>query len=122
MDFQQALIKASRQGPAALDEVIDLNEYIDRVAAHPSIAATAHQRIHDMIRAGVGTKTGWRMGHVAMDGPNGSLAGFADTEVGQKIYVHINNTNPALVAGSPERGRIEAAGWTLATDGLMVTL
>jgi pyrroloquinoline quinone biosynthesis protein B len=76
----------------------------------------------DMIRAGVGTKTGWRMGHVPMDGPNGSLAGFADVAIAQKIYVHINNTNPALVAGSPERARIEAAGWTLATDGLMVTL
>jgi pyrroloquinoline quinone biosynthesis protein B len=76
----------------------------------------------DMIRAGVGTKTGWRMGHVPMDGPNGSMAGFADVAIARKIYVHINNTNPALVAGSPERARIEAAGWTLATDGLMVTL
>jgi pyrroloquinoline quinone biosynthesis protein B len=76
----------------------------------------------DMIRAGVGTKTGWRMGHVAMDGPNGSIAGFADLHIGQKIYVHINNTNPALVAGSPERARIEAAGWTLATDGLTLRL
>jgi pyrroloquinoline quinone biosynthesis protein B len=76
----------------------------------------------DMIRAGVGTKTGWRMGHVSMNGPNGSMVGFADVAVGRKIFVHINNTNPALVAGSPERARIEAAGWTLATDGLMVTL
>jgi pyrroloquinoline quinone biosynthesis protein B len=76
----------------------------------------------DMIRAGVGTKTGWRMGHVAMDGPNGSLAGFADLHIGQKIYVHINNTNPALVMGSPERARVEAAGWTLATDGLTLRL
>jgi serine protein kinase len=55
MDFQQALIKASRQGPAALDEVIDLNEYIERVAQRPSIAATAHQRVHDMIKAGGAT-------------------------------------------------------------------
>jgi pyrroloquinoline quinone biosynthesis protein B len=76
----------------------------------------------DMIRAGVGTKTGWRMGHVAMDGPNGSMAGFADLHIGQKIYVHINNTNPALVMGSPERARVEAAGWTLATDGLTLRL
>jgi pyrroloquinoline quinone biosynthesis protein B len=76
----------------------------------------------DMIRAGVGTKTGWRMGHVAMEGPTGSMAGFADLDIGRKIYVHINNTNPALVAGSPERARVEAAGWTLATDGLTLRL
>jgi pyrroloquinoline quinone biosynthesis protein B len=76
----------------------------------------------DMIRAGVGTKTGWRMGHVPMDGPNGSMAGFADVAIARKIYVHINNTNPALVAGSPERARVEAAGWTLATDGLTLRL
>jgi pyrroloquinoline quinone biosynthesis protein B len=76
----------------------------------------------DMIRAGVGTKTGWRMGHVPMNGPNGSMAGLADVEIGQRIFVHINNTNPALVAGSPEQARVLAAGWTLATDGLMVEL
>lgn len=76
----------------------------------------------DMIRAGVGTKTGWRMGHVAMKGPNGSIAGFADVKIGRKIFVHINNTNPALVGGSPERARVESAGWTLATDGLTLQL
>jgi pyrroloquinoline quinone biosynthesis protein B len=76
----------------------------------------------DLISAGVGTKTGWRMGHVAMNGPDGSLAALADVPIGQRIYVHINNTNPALVAGSPERGRLDQAGWTLAHDGLTVQL
>jgi serine protein kinase len=50
MNFQQALVEAAKQGPTAPEEVLTLNEYIDRVAAHPSIAATAHQRVHDMIR------------------------------------------------------------------------
>jgi serine protein kinase len=88
MDFQQALIKASRQGPAALDEVIDLNEYIDRVAAHPSIAATAHQRIHDMIRAG-GASPGLHAGETSygffskelfgMDVPLERIVGYFET-------------------------------------------
>ena len=51
MDFKQALADAARVGPAEKAEVITLNEYIDRVAERPTIAATAHQRVHDMIQA-----------------------------------------------------------------------
>jgi serine protein kinase len=51
MKFKQALAEAARQGPAKTAEVITLNEYIDRVAQRPTIAATAHQRIYDMIMA-----------------------------------------------------------------------
>jgi pyrroloquinoline quinone biosynthesis protein B len=72
----------------------------------------------DLIRAGVGTKTGWRMGHVAMRGPDGSLAGFDDLDIGQRVYVHLNNTNPVLIDGSAERRDVEAAGWIVAHDGL----
>ncbi|HEY8564567.1 MAG TPA: pyrroloquinoline quinone biosynthesis protein PqqB [Beijerinckiaceae bacterium] len=76
----------------------------------------------DMIRAGVGTKTGWRMGHVPMSGREGSIAGLADLTIGRRIFVHVNNTNPVLIEGSAERGRVEAAGWTVAHDGLALHL
>ena len=76
----------------------------------------------EMIRAGIGTKTGWRMGHVPIDGPEGSVAGFADLAIGQRIFVHINNTNPILVEGSAERRRVEEAGWIVAHDGLTLDL
>ncbi|WP_375465811.1 pyrroloquinoline quinone biosynthesis protein PqqB [uncultured Methylobacterium sp.] len=76
----------------------------------------------DMIRAGVGTKTGWRMGHVPMRGEGGSVAGFQNLAIGRKIFVHINNTNPVLIEDSPERGRIEADGWSVAHDGLALSL
>jgi len=76
----------------------------------------------DLIRAGVGTKTGWRMGHVPMNGPEGTIAGLADCTIGQRIFVHINNTNPVLVEGSAERRSVEAAGWTVAHDGLTLHL
>ena len=75
-----------------------------------------------MIRAGVGTKTGWRMGHVPMRGENGSIDALAGVEIGRRIFVHINNTNPVLVEGSPERAAVEAAGWTVAHDGLRLAL
>ncbi|KMO13273.1 pyrroloquinoline quinone biosynthesis protein PqqB [Methylobacterium indicum] len=76
----------------------------------------------DMIRAGVGTKTGWRMGHVPMTGDGGSVAALAEVPIGQRVFVHINNTNPVLVEDSPERRGIEAAGWVVAHDGLALSL
>ncbi|KQP92189.1 pyrroloquinoline quinone biosynthesis protein PqqB [Methylobacterium sp. Leaf117] len=76
----------------------------------------------DMIRAGVGTKTGWRMGHVPMTGEGGSIAALADVAIGHRVFVHINNTNPVLVEGSDERRRVESEGWTVAHDGLTLDL
>ena len=76
----------------------------------------------DMIRAGVGTKTGWRMGHVPMRGDGGSVASLKDVAIGSRVFVHINNTNPVLVEGSPEREAVEAEGWTVAHDGLTLSL
>ena len=76
----------------------------------------------DMIRAGVGTKTGWRMGHVRMNGPDGSIAALAEAQIGRRIFVHINNTNPALIEDSPERASVEERGWTVAHDGLSLSL
>lgn len=79
-------------------------------------------RDDEMIRAGLSQKSGRRMGHVSMDGPDGALAGFADLDVGRKVFVHVNNSNPALLADSPERARVEAAGWQVAHDGLEIEI
>ncbi|MGI9413079.1 MAG: pyrroloquinoline quinone biosynthesis protein PqqB [Hyphomicrobiales bacterium] len=72
----------------------------------------------EMISHGVGQKTGHRMGHMSMAGPDGSLAAFADLDVGRKIYIHINNTNPVLVEDSPERAQVRDSGWDVAHDGM----
>lgn len=76
----------------------------------------------DMIRAGVGTKTGWRMGHIQMNGETGSIATLADSDIGRRVFVHINNTNPVLVEGSAERESVESRGWTVGHDGLSLSL
>lgn len=76
----------------------------------------------EMVRAGTGTKTGQRMGHMAMSGPAGSIAAFEDLGVRRKVFIHINNTNPALLADSPERAAAERAGWDIAQDGMEFTL
>ena len=75
-------------------------------------------RDDEMIAAGTGEKTGARMGHMAMAGPDGSLAAFRDIEVGRKVYVHMNNTNPVLDPASAERAEVEAVGWTVGADGM----
>ncbi|MGB0093376.1 MAG: hypothetical protein WBP81_12710 [Solirubrobacteraceae bacterium] len=64
MDFKQAMADAAKQGPAEQSEVITLNEYVDRVAERPTIAASAHQRIYDMINA-AGSTAGVHVGEVS---------------------------------------------------------
>ena len=75
-----------------------------------------------MIRSGEGVKTGQRMGHISMSGEDGAIAGLAGTEIGRKVFIHINNTNPVLIADSDERRAVEAAGWHVAHDGMEVRL
>ena len=75
----------------------------------------------EMIRTGTGTKAGRRMGHMPIDGEGGSLVALEGLSA-RKIFVHINNTNPILVDGSPERRRVESAGWEVAFDGMEIVL
>ena len=74
----------------------------------------------EMIRLGLGRKTGRRMGHIAMSGPEGSIAALAPLDIGRKVFVHMNNSNPVLVPGSPARREAEAAGWTIGADRMEI--
>jgi pyrroloquinoline quinone biosynthesis protein B len=75
----------------------------------------------EMISAGVGEKTGRRMGHMPLTGEGGSLAALARLR-GRRILTHINNTNPILIERSPERRKVEAEGFEVAEDGLEIVL
>ena len=55
----------------------------------------------EMIVQGLMNKTGDRIGHMNMSGPSGTIAAFADLGVARKIFIHINNSNPALARGRP---------------------
>lgn len=76
----------------------------------------------EMVVQGLMPKTGARMGHVSMSGPDGSVAQFADLGVKRKVFVHINNSNPALDDNSPERKAVEEAGWEVGYDGMEIRL
>ena len=79
-------------------------------------------RDDEMIVAGTGSKTGRRMGHMSVSGAEGTMAAFENLGVKRKVFVHMNNSNPILLADSPERAAIARAGWEAAHDGMEITL
>lgn len=76
----------------------------------------------EMLRAGVGSKTGQRMGHMSVSGPNGTIAAFRNIDVRRKVLLHINNSNPVLLDDSVEHAAVTAAGWDVAFDGMEIEL
>ena len=75
----------------------------------------------EMISTGTGNKTGRRMGHMPLDGEDGTLAALAGLP-GRRILTHINNTNPILIEGSPNARMVEAPGFEIAEDGMEIVL
>ena len=79
-------------------------------------------RDDELITAGLGSKTGQGMGHIAMSGENGAIEALAGLDIGRKVFLHINNSNPALLHDSAERQQAERAGWQIPADGTEITL
>jgi pyrroloquinoline quinone biosynthesis protein B len=79
-------------------------------------------RDDELIAAGLGNKTGQGMGHIAMSGASGVIESLAGLDIDRKIFLHINNSNPALLPASPERKIAERAGWQIPADGTEISL
>lgn len=79
-------------------------------------------RDDELIVAGLGNKTGLGMGHIAMSGDHGAIESLAGLDIGRRMFLHINNSNPALLHGSDERNAAEQAGWHIPADGMEITL
>jgi pyrroloquinoline quinone biosynthesis protein B len=77
-------------------------------------------RDDELVRLGLAGKTSREMGHLPIDGPDGSLAQLPSLGVRRAIFVHMNNTNPVLLDDSPERHIVEDSGMEVAMDGLEV--
>ena len=74
---------------------------------------------------GLGKSRARDMAHVPIGGDGGSLATLARIDGlhgARRVYTHINNTNPVLREGSPERVAVERAGWELSFDGMEIAL
>jgi pyrroloquinoline quinone biosynthesis protein B len=79
-------------------------------------------RDDELIVAGLGNKTGQGMGHIAMSGDSGAIEALSGLNIGRKVFLHINNSNPALLHNSAERKQAERAGWQIPADGTEITL
>lgn len=79
-------------------------------------------RDDEMIALGVSSKRASDMGHLAVGDAGGLLDRLGDLPTPRKLFVHVNNTNPMLLEGSPERRLVEAAGCEVADDGTELSL
>jgi pyrroloquinoline quinone biosynthesis protein B len=75
-------------------------------------------RDDELIRLGLAGRTAREMGHMPIDGSDGSLARLASLPIERRIYIHINNTNPILLDDAPELRIVEQHGMEVAVDGL----
>jgi pyrroloquinoline quinone biosynthesis protein B len=57
------------------------------------------------------------IGHLPMNGVDGTIAKLANITARQKIFIHINNTNPVLDSRSTEYKSVSDAGWQIGQDG-----
>jgi pyrroloquinoline quinone biosynthesis protein B len=67
-----------------------------------------------------GARSAREMNHLPIKG--GSLDFLRQSTAHRKIYTHINNTNPILMPGSPERAALEKVGIEVARDGLEIVI
>lgn len=76
----------------------------------------------EMPAAGLGTRTGRDMGHMAVSGEDGAIARLRSCGAQRKVFIHVNNSNPMLIDKTPERRFCETSGWEVATDGMEIVL
>jgi pyrroloquinoline quinone biosynthesis protein B len=50
------------------------------------------------------------------------MESFGGLDIARKVFLHINNSNPAWLKGSDERKALERAGWQIPGDGTEITL
>lgn len=79
----------------------------------------------EMQRAGLSGKTATEMGHLPQSASavrTGMVDVMRATTARRKVLIHINNSNPILDEGSPQRRVLEANGIEVSYDGMEITL
>lgn len=72
-------------------------------------------------RTGISSRTATAMGHLPIDGPQGTARILA-TLPGRCLYTHLNNTNPLLDPAAPEHKELARLGLEVADDTLVIEL
>jgi pyrroloquinoline quinone biosynthesis protein B len=98
-----------REWPAGFDEFVDGADVVllDGTFFSP----------REMTGTGTSTSAQRAMGHVPIDGPDGSLARIKGHSGIRWCYTHLNNTNPVLDRRSVEFGAVASAGVEIPLDG-----
>ena len=72
----------------------------------------------ELVTLGISDRSARDMDHLPVSGTSGSLARLSALSRPQKVFTHINNTNPMLLEDSPERATVERAGFAVGSDGM----
>lgn len=72
----------------------------------------------DFLKSGIANSVGPELWQSHLPISDGSLRALARIRATQKVYLHINNTNPILISDSPERKQLDESGIGVATDGM----
>jgi pyrroloquinoline quinone biosynthesis protein B len=75
----------------------------------------------ELVSLGLAERDAHAMGHLPLSGPDGSLE-VLEALPGKAILLHVNNTNPILLADSEERAIVERSGVDIARDGMEIHL
>lgn len=75
----------------------------------------------ELSKARAGAPDAFAMGHAPISGVGGTLATLAELRC-RKLYIHMNNTNPVLDAGSEAAALVRRAGIEIAMDGMELAL
>ncbi len=72
-------------------------------------------------RTGISPRTATGMGHLPIDGPNGTAQRLAPLAA-RCLYTHLNNTNPLVDPAAPQHKRLARLGIEVAHDGMVIEL
>lgn len=73
------------------------------------------------VRTGISSRTATAMGHLPIDGPDGTARRLAGVR-GRCLYTHLNNTNPLTDPGAAEHARLAALGLEVAAERMVIEL
>ncbi len=102
--------------PAITEELLSLYETCDTIFADGTFWSDA-----ELTQTHAGTPSARSIGHIPMSGDDGVIAQLTALTRPQKIFVHLNNTNPVLDPRSAEYKQVIDAGWQIGHDGWQLT-
>ncbi|MFK8907839.1 pyrroloquinoline quinone biosynthesis protein PqqB [Streptomyces sp. YS-3] len=73
------------------------------------------------VRTGISPRTATAMGHLPIDGPDGTAHRLSGVRA-RCLYTHLNNTNPLTDPGAPEHTRLAALGLEVAAERMVIEI